>query len=55
VRAREWPVSTPADADADDSDEVVCERALFIADRQIGLTVVHPDGKVHHVSHLFYS
>ena len=28
------------------SDEVICEQPLLTVDRQMGLNIVHPDGKV---------
>lgn len=29
------------------SEEVVCEEPLLTVDRQMGLNIVHPEGKVH--------
>ena len=28
------------------SEEIVCEKPLLTVDRQMGLNIVHPDGKV---------
>ena len=28
------------------SEEVICEKPLLTVDRQMGLNIVHPDGKV---------
>ena len=29
------------------SEEIVCEEPLLTVDRQMGLNIVHPEGKVH--------
>lgn len=38
-----------------DSGEIVCEEPLLTVDRQMGINIVHPEGKVSVFNHLLYS